>query len=310
VSADAIVATGLVKRYRAWGVGPARAPVLAGLDLRVPTGSVTGLLGPNGSGKSTAVKILLGLVRATEGTATVLSLDAARDSLAIRQRTSFVPERRDVLPWMRVRDFVSHTAALCPTWDAARATALSRRWELPGDARLGELSTGMRSRLMLLVALVRRPALMILDEATTGLDPAVADEALGELAASAADGTTILHVTHRLDEVERVCDRVVVMQSGRALLAGDLEDMRASWCVIDVSGHPAPERMATWEEVATVTPVGDIVRLIVRADRDSVVARLLMIGAEVVSVRALTLREMYFHLTDAGGADASPDHLA
>jgi ABC-2 type transport system ATP-binding protein len=168
----------------------------------------------------------------------------------------------------------------------------------------------MRSRLLLLVALARTPSLLILDEPTTGLDPAAVDETLGELVASASDGTTVLLVTHRLDEVERICDEIVVMHEGRSVLHGNLDDLRASWRVVEVAGHPAPERLETWEEVTRVTAFGEHARLVVHTAPERVVERVRMLGAEVTSVRPLTLREIYFAALRTEDPDAGRNDLA
>jgi ABC-2 type transport system ATP-binding protein len=308
---DAIRTDALVKRYRRFSRLGRRTEhsALAGLDFSVPPGGITGLLGPNGAGKTTAVKILLGLARATSGSAEVFGLDAQRDSLAIRERVSFVPAERAIFGWMRAEQFVARVARWSERWDAARAARLMARWRIDGRARLRELSSGTQSRLLLLVALARGASLLVLDEPTTGLDPEAVDDALSELAIAAADGATVLLVTHRLEEVERICDRVVVMQDGRALVQADLDDLRAGWRTIEVAGHPVVDRLATWEEVAHVTRFGEHARMLVHSDADVVVERLRMLGAEVTSERPLTLREIYLAITH-GDADAARDDLA
>ena len=283
-------------------------PAVNGLDFTVPNGGITGLLGPNGAGKSTAVKLLLGLTRPTSGTATVLGHDVARASLAIKREVAFVPSERQIFAWMRVEDFVARVAALSAQWDAALAERLVAHWRIERRKRIGELSSGTRSRLMLMVALARRASLLLLDEPTTGLDPAAVDEALSELAVAAADGATVLLVTHRLEEVERICDRVVIMHDGRAVLASDLDDLRAEWRVIEVAGHPAPDLMRTWEEVTEMTPFGEHARLVVRANPDAVIARVRMLGAEVTNVRPLILREIYLATTGERPADEEAAH--
>jgi ABC-2 type transport system ATP-binding protein len=307
---DAIRTAGLGKRYRGVVGRRAARDAVTELDLHVPAGGITGLLGPNGAGKSTVIKLLLGLVRPTTGSATVLGRDVARESLAIRREMAYVPEARSIFGWMRAGDFMAHVAALSPRWDAALAERLVTRWEIDRRMRLRELSSGTRSRLLLLVALARRAQLLLLDEPTTGLDPKVIDDALSELVGAAADGATVLLVTHRLDEVDRICDRVVMMREGRSVLSADLEDLRATWRAIDVRGHPAPDRLLTWAEVAVVAPHGEHTRLIVRADPDAVVARVHLLGAEVTGVRALSLREIYLTCTHDTEIDAARDDLA
>jgi ABC-2 type transport system ATP-binding protein len=308
---DAIRTAGLSKHYRTlrpWH-RPARA-ALQELDLRVPAGGITGLLGPNGAGKTTLTRLLVGLARPTAGSAHVLGRDVQRESLAVRREVGLVPQERAILGWMRVSDFIGGVRTLSPAWDAACAMRLVRRWRIGERARLGELSPGTRGCLLLLVALARRAPLLVLDEPTAGLDPATVEDVLSELAGSAADGATILLVTHRLEEVERICDRVVVMNEGRAVLQEELDDLRTSWRVIDVAGHPEPERLRTWAEVAQVAPYGEHVRLHVRTTPDAVVERVRLLGAEVTGVRALTLREIYLAATRDDASDAPRDDLA
>jgi ABC-2 type transport system ATP-binding protein len=308
---EAIRADGLVKRYRRLSRSGrlTERVAVAGLDLSVPQGGITGLLGPNGAGKTTAVRMLLGLARPTSGSAEVLGFDTQRESLAIRDRVAFVPAERAIFGWMRAEEFVARVARWSRQWDAERASRLMARWKIDGRARLRELSSGTQSRLLLLVALARGASLLVLDEPTTGLDPEAVDDALSELAIAAADGATVLLVTHRLEEVERICDRVAVMADGRALIQADLDDLRADWRAIEVAGHPVIERLATWEEVAHVTRFGEHARLLVRSNADTVIDRLRMIGAEVTSERPLSLREIYLAITRAD-ADAARDDLA
>ena len=308
---DAIRTDGLVKRYRRFARTGRRTErtSLAGLDFSVPEGGITGLLGPNGAGKTTAVRILLGLARPDSGSAWVFGLDVHHDSLAIRERVSFVPAERALFEWMRAEQLVAEVARWSARWDAERAMRLMARWEIDGRARVRELSSGMRSRLLLLIALSRGASLLVLDEPTTGLDPEAVDDALSELAIAAADGATVLLVTHRLEEVERICDRVVIMDQGRALVQADLDDLRAGWRVIEIAGHPVIDRLSSWEGVAHVTRFGEHARLLVRSDADAVLARLRMLGAEVTSERQLTLREIYLAITRADG-DAARDDLA
>lgn len=299
---EAIQTEDLVKRFATLPFVPAALPAVAGLDLAVPAGGITGLLGPNGAGKTTVVKILLGLARATSGSATVLGRDAWRESLGIRREVAFVPEERAIFGWMRVADFVAGVAALSEKWDATVATRLATRWQIDLHARLRHLSLGARSRLLLLVALARRAPLLVLDEPTTGLDPAGVDDALSEFVAAAADGRTVLLVTHRLDEVERICDHLVVLDQGRAVLQGNLDEIRAAWRMVEVAGHPNPERLGDWDEVVSVTRYGEHLRLLVQAAPEAVTDRIRQAGAEVLGSRPVSLREIYFSATGASPA--------
>ncbi len=311
---DAIVVEDLVKRFPAFIPGRAPRTAVDGLDLCVPEGGVTGLLGPNGSGKTTTIRILLGLTKSTSGRASVLGKDAWRESLNIRNRVAYVPAERTVFDWMQVGNFVDGVARLSKRWDSEYADRLMRRWEIDKRASLGQLSTGARSKVLLVAALARRSDILLLDEPTTGLDPAATDDALSELVGFASDGTTIVLVTHHIDVVDRICDRVTIMSSGRALLTSDLEDMRSSWAVIDVTGQSLPEEMDSWEEVTSVTKRDEYTRLLVHAGPAAVVDRLRLLGVDIASVHPLTLREVYLAITpraaDDDSNDAQTNHLA
>lgn len=283
---------------------------LAGANLKVPSGGITGLLGPNGAGKSTLLKLLLGLARPTSGSAAVFGVDAVRDSMAVRRVTAFVPEERAIFGRMRVRTFLDHTHQASVQWDALLAARLLRRWQIPDGMSIGALSNGLRSQLLIAAALARRPGLLLLDEATVGLDPAAVDDTLGEITAAAADGTTVLLVTHRLEEVERICDRVAVLHHGYVMIEDDLDDIRASWRAIEVVRYPPTSRMREWQEVERVTVRGDVALLLVRTDPEVVLHRLGLFGAEILTTRSLTLREIYLAETSDGEPDAARSDLA
>ena len=210
---------GLAIRTESLGKRFGRDTALRGLNLRVPEGSVTLLVGPNGAGKSTTLRVLMGLLRADEGTASVFSLDPMRRGAEVRARVGYVPERWDVgYGWMRVGRMLEHHAAFFPGWDAGYAARLAEAMELRMDRKLGALSKGQARRVQLLLALAHRPPLLLLDEPTDGLDPVVRDETLRLIAGHLADSpTTALISTHRVYEVERLADRVAVLGEGRLL---------------------------------------------------------------------------------------------
>ncbi|MEV1009322.1 ABC transporter ATP-binding protein [Streptomyces sp. NPDC049881] len=206
---------GLTKRYP-------RVTALDGLTVDIGPG-VTGLIGSNGAGKSTLIKLLLGLAPATEGSATVLGLDAAAEGAAIRERVGYMPEH-DCLPAdVSATEFVVHmarmsglprTAARERTADTLRHVGLHEERYRP----MGGYSTGMKQRVKLAQALVHDPSLVLLDEPTNGLDPAGRDEMLGLIRRVHADfGISVLVTSHLLGELERTSDHIVVIDGGRLL---------------------------------------------------------------------------------------------
>lgn len=186
-------------------------------------GEVVGLLGPNGAGKSTTVKMLLGLLRPTAGTCTVLGQPAGH--AATQARVGYLPEESAFWPTLTGRETLDLLAGL--TARPSDPAALLARVGLTAaaDRRVGEYSKGMARRLGLAQALLGSPDLLILDEPTSGLDPLGRREVKAMIGELAAAGTTILLSSHLLAEVEDVCDRVLVLLNGRLVAAGGLAEL-------------------------------------------------------------------------------------
>ena len=201
--------------------------VLRDVDLEVPAGSVTALLARNGAGKSTLMRILAGLVPRDGGEAQVLGRDV-EDLDPVRERIAWVTDASSASPASRVRDELTLARGIRGArWNEERARELLARFELPLEKRLGALSKGMQTRLRLILALACDPELLLLDEPALGLDMFARHdllEAMIELAAG--EGRAILCATHLLDDVERVCDRVVFLRDGAVPVQGEVEELR------------------------------------------------------------------------------------
>ena len=200
--------TGVSKRYPQFCLGP--------IDLELAPGTTLGLLGENGAGKSTLLRILLGLVRPDAGTVEVLGLPMPEREHAIKLDVAFVSE--DMAPYggKSIAWNIDLVRSLSPQWDEARAATLLRRFELRPEQRTKGLSRGQTVRLLLLLALVRRPRLLLLDEPTTGLDPRVRHELREELARVAReDGTTIVFSSHLTEDMAALASEIVILDRGR-----------------------------------------------------------------------------------------------
>ncbi len=196
------------------------------LDLTVEEGEVYGFLGPNGAGKSTTINMVLDLVRPTTGTVSVLGRDATTDSVAIRERTGVLPEGFAVYDRLTGR---KHVEFAIESKDAdADADAILDRVGLAGDGdrTAGGYSKGMQQRLALGMALVGDPDLLILDEPSSGLDPAGAKEMREIVRAEADRGATVFFSSHVLGQVEAVCDRVGIMREGELVAEDSVEGLR------------------------------------------------------------------------------------
>ena len=224
VSTPIIEFRSLTKRYGS-------TVALDGVDLVVGRGELIGLLGPNGAGKTTAIKLILGLARPSSGTGRVLGAPFGdRDA---RRRIGYLPELFRYQPWLRAREVLRLHAELAGLEHARQATASAEalgRVDLAdrADDLVGTFSKGMQQRLGLAVALLGAPDLVLLDEPTSALDP-VGRADVREIVRAARDrGATVILNSHLLTEVERTCDRIVIVDHGRVVAAGALDDILAA----------------------------------------------------------------------------------
>ena len=206
-----------------------RTVALDGVGLEVPRGAVFGLVGENGAGKTTLIKHVLGLLRAQEGTVRVFGRDPVRDPVGVLSRVGYLSEDRDLPDWMRVGELMRYLRAFYPAWDDAFAEELRVRFDLDPTAKIKGLSQGQKARTGLLAALAYRPELLVLDEPSTGLDPVVRREILAAIIRTIAEeGRTVIFSSHLLDEVERVSDHVAMIDRGRVVLCGPLDEVKAA----------------------------------------------------------------------------------
>ncbi len=199
---------------------------LAGCSLQVAQGEVFGLLGPNGAGKTTLIRLLLGYLRPTSGTASVEGLDCHRHSVQVRQRVSYLPAEASLFPHMRGRDVLQFFAEIRPGGDLRRSRQFADRLELDLSRKVSFMSTGMRQKLALAATMAADAPVYILDEPTANLDPTVRAVVLSMVAAAKADGRTVLFSSHVLSEVEEVCDRVVILRAGQLVHTQPMAELR------------------------------------------------------------------------------------
>ena len=201
--------------------------VLQGVDLNVPAGAVVGLVGTNGAGKSTLIKCLLGLLRPTSGTITLLAEDPWNLSASAKSRLGYVPQIVRLYPWMKVRHLLAYTSAFYDTWDGDWAETLLDRWDLPREHRVGPLSPGQLQKLALVLALGYRPELLVLDEPVASLDPVARREFLRSLLEVCQDEKhTVLFSTHITSDLERVASHLAVLKQGRIVMFDELDAVK------------------------------------------------------------------------------------
>jgi ABC-2 type transport system ATP-binding protein len=214
--------TNLCKRY-------GRVEAVRDLNLRVASGRITGFLGRNGSGKSSTIKMLLGIVRPTSGGGRLLGLpiDNAAACRDARRHVAYVHEDKQTYAYLTVSEMIAFTRPFYGDWDAAIERKLLDRYELPLRRKVRTLSKGMRTKLALLLALSRRPSLLILDEPSEGLDPVAIEDVLQTLRGIVAAGTSVFFSSHQIAEVERIADHVCIIASGQLVLDAPLTEISA-----------------------------------------------------------------------------------
>ena len=281
---------GLQKRY-----GPVEA--VRGLDLQVPRGSICGFLGRNGAGKTTTIKVLLGMARPSGGAARVFGLpaDAPAASVEIRRRTGFVSEDKELYDFMSVEEIVRFTAPFFPKWRRDLEERYMRVFELPAGMKVKALSRGTRTKLALLLALCRGAELLVLDEPTAGLDPAVAEQVLQALVGHVArDETTIFFSSHQIAEVEQIADRIAIVDRGRAVLAGALDELRENFRRVQlVFDREAPQAAFRAAGVARVRRQGRVLTVISTGGADPILDEARALGPVSVDVAPVTLKEIF-----------------
>ena len=226
------------KRFRS-------APVLDGLDLEVPEGSIYGLVGPNGAGKTTTIKVLMNIHRATAGHSEVLGIDSRSLGPAEFSQIGYVSENQEMPDWMPLGYFLDYLSNFYPTWDQKLAGELMRYFQLPADRRLRHLSHGMRMKAALISSLAYRPRLMVLDEPFTGLDPLVRDELI-EGILTRAENTTILISSHDLTEIESFASHIGYLDNGRLVFSEEMESLSRRFREIIVTFAEAPPLPREW----------------------------------------------------------------
>ncbi|HYY18309.1 MAG TPA: ABC transporter ATP-binding protein, partial [Streptosporangiaceae bacterium] len=305
-AADLVVETsGLTKRFGA-------RVAVDGVELRIPRGTAFGYLGPNGAGKTTTIRMLLGLVRPTSGSGTILGGSLAEPATYLRKVGALI-EAPAFYPQLSGRDNLKTLTRLGQIPSAAAEPALERTGMMArADDKYRSYSLGMKQRLGIAAALLPGPELLILDEPANGLDPAGIVEMRGLIRSFADDGITVLVSSHLISEIEQVCDHVVMIRGGRLVHQGPVAELAAGQLPDIVV---APENAADLEQLAEVLqrsglsvvadPAGAtaVVRAsgVSAADLNRLAARD-GITLRQISERTHSLEDVFFRLT---GTDSS-----
>ena len=208
------------------------------VDLTVEKGEVFGFLGPNGAGKTTTIRLLLDLIRPTQGRARVFGIESSADPVTIHRRIGYLPGEFTLYDRLTGAQTLEYFANLRGGVDGAYQASLIERFDLDPSRRFREYSKGNKQKVGVVVALQHRPELLVLDEPTAGLDPLVQQTFFTTLREAVADGATVFLSSHILSEIEKSCDRVAIIREGRLVKVDTVEGLR------DLAHHQVELRFA------------------------------------------------------------------
>ncbi|MGB2663177.1 MAG: ABC transporter ATP-binding protein [Candidatus Acidiferrum sp.] len=288
-SESAILTHGLTKSY-------GHDDAVRGLNLSIGRNRITAFLGRNGAGKSTTIKMLLGLIRPTSGSGTVLGkqITDAEQNRRMRQRVAYVAEDKGLYGYMTVQQTINFARSFYSDWRIDAEKKLLLDSELPANRKVKSLSKGMRTKLALLLAFARRPELLILDEPSEGLDPVGIEYLLRTLVSCSADGVSVFFSSHQIAEVERVADHICILEKGCLLMDASVDQLRQSYRRIDmVFPSPPPEREFQISGVERITTAGNQVRIFSSGNAEAVVERARNLSVVSVEVAPVGLRDVF-----------------
>lgn len=218
MNTNAIEIRGLIKNYPAFKLGP--------LDLTVPGGAIYGLIGPNGAGKTTTIDLIFGMGQNDGGEIRVLGLDHRANEVELKRRAAYVSPDLNFQVWGKVGRAIRFVRGFYPDWDDTYCAGLMQAFHLSDSDKIATLSFGAKTKLSLLLALARRPQVLILDEPTTGLDAVSKQQVFAELLKAVEDGErTVLISSHGLTDIERFADHVGMIKNGKLLLEGSMDEV-------------------------------------------------------------------------------------
>ena len=294
MTAPSVVFEGVTRRFGA-------TLALDGVAFNVVPGSVLGLIGRNGAGKTTALRLALGTLWPDSGRIRTLGLDPVVSPLEVAGKTALLSEESALYPWMTVAEITRFTSALHPRWDKALAAQLTKDLDLDPSQKIRQLSRGTSAKVALLLAVSARPQLLLLDDPTAGLDPLVRREVLDGVLSSVSDeGGAVVYASHLVHDVERVADRVIVLDGGSIRIDENLDALKGRFRrARGVFPDAAPPLNAVSGAIDAFAD-GRVLTVTADATDDELEASLRKLGAHEVAVEPLPLEEILVALLREG----------
>ncbi|HVH88862.1 MAG TPA: ABC transporter ATP-binding protein [Terriglobales bacterium] len=295
--ANTIRTEALSKRFR-------RLWALQNLNLEVPAGAIYALVGPNGAGKTTLIKILMNIVRASSGSATVLGVPSTSIAGHAFTNIGYMSENQELPEWMRVGQFLRYVAAFYPTWDKNLESELVKQFDLPLDRKLKHLSRGMRMKAALASALAFHPKAIILDEPFTGLDPLVRDQLIESLLERASEATLFIS-SHDLAEIESFSSHVGYLEQGHLRFSEELSSLTDRFREVEVvrdAAAPLPTTTPdSWMQVTDSPAVVRFIETRFNSDRTDSDIRNVFGRVRDVTFAPMSLRSIFLAMAKSAG---------
>lgn len=276
--------------------------VLDDVSFQIQRGEVVGLLGKNGAGKTTLIRMVLGMLHPHRGHVRVFGVDPRDEPVAVKQRIGYVSDAQVLPPYLRARDVFAMHAELFPTWDPKLAQSLKERFEIAGARKIREMSKGEARRVAVACAVAHRPELLLLDEPSSGFDPAARREFL-EVALEhlTETGSTILFSSHQLDDVERLASRILFLQGSRLVLDEALEDLQEGYTLLVARGGPSQvTELRSSSHCVTARVVGEAVHGLFRgSESEARESALLQCPVLELTSRQPRLEDVFIELAES-----------
>lgn len=288
-----------------------KTTALDAVSFQCAPGTVLGIIGRNGAGKTTALRLAHGLLHPDAGRVRTLGLDPVAQGLEVRTRASLLSEESELYPWMRVGEILAFAAGIHPRWDATLAETYRKRLDLDPAAKIASLSRGTRAKVALVLAVACRPELLLLDDPTAGLDPLVRREVLESvLEAVSGEGGAVVYASHLIHDVERVADRVVVLDGGVLRLEGGVDELKSrikrARGVFDAVA-PTPGAAAIPGAI-DLQSSGRVLTVVADRPNGEITAALRALGAVEVEIETLPLEEILVAML-RGGVASEVNHV-
>ena len=275
---------------------------LDNLNLDVQRGEIFGYLGPNGAGKTTTIRLLLDLIRPTTGTASLLGMDARRDSIAIKQRIGYLPAELNLWDKQTAQQIVQFVGQARGGYDAAYVRTLAERLQFDLNKKVRSYSTGNKRKLGLIIALMNKPDLLILDEPSSGLDPLMQQTFYQLMQEARNEGRTVFLSSHILSEVQAICDRVAILRGGKLQAVQRVDELTHTdfrHILLRFRESVAVSMIASVPGVSDVSSEGKTLRFQLIGDVDPLLRAISPFYLEDIEIQEPTLEEVFLKFYSA-----------